>query len=165
MLVANEGSNSSAIALGMGMKVAITGSDTSGRPMPTTPFTVPPAIIAIAHAKTAAAPRPRKSVIVAESDDCHSRSGPVSRQLDGKHQVGEALAMHVLRERHGHAAAQRILDDKIECLELGQLVARDGTLRNVFESLHHPLDNELLAQNVPRAGVVRDDGNVRGVAF
>lgn len=30
---------------------------------------MPPAIIAIAHAKTAVAPRPRKSVIVEEGDD------------------------------------------------------------------------------------------------
>src|ERR1700719_378270 len=47
------------------------------------------------------------------------------RQLDRQHHIAIALAVNVLRERDGHAAAERIFDDEIERLEVAQRITPD----------------------------------------
>src|SRR5471032_1057978 len=41
-------------------------------------------------------------------------------QFDRQHHIAQALAVNVLRQRHGHAAAERVLDHEVERLEIAQ---------------------------------------------
>src|SRR4029077_15717036 len=87
------------------------------------------------------------------------------RQFDRQHHIAVTLAMNVLRERNRDAAAERILDDEIECLEVAQRMTADRTLGDVPEGLRHALFRQLALQELPMPGVIADHRNIRGVAF
>src|SRR3984893_16196465 len=78
------------------------------------------------------------------------------RQLDREHHIAVALAMNVLRERDRDAAAERILDDEIERLEVAQRVTPDRTPGEMFESFRNPRFRQLALQEFPMASVVAD---------
>src|SRR5271169_2143384 len=87
------------------------------------------------------------------------------RQLDRQHHITVALAVNVLRERNRDAAAQRILDDEIERLEVAKWVTANRTLGEVPEGAPDALLRQLALQELPMPGVVTDHRNIRGVAL
>src|ERR1700692_97612 len=76
------------------------------------------------------------------------------RQLDREHHIAVALAMNVLRERDRDAAAERILDDEIECLEVAQPITANRTLGDVPEGVRDTFFRQLALQELPMPGVV-----------
>src|SRR6202022_518544 len=87
------------------------------------------------------------------------------RQLDRQHNIAIALAMDFLREGDRDAAAERILDDEIERLEVAQRVTPDRTLGEVPEGVRDALRCQFALQELPMPGVVADHRNIRGVAL
>src|SRR5664280_399337 len=86
-------------------------------------------------------------------------------QLDRQHHIAQALAVDVLRQRYGDAAAERILDNEVERLEIAQRMTPDRAFGDVLESLRHELRREFALEKIPMLGVVANDRNIRGVAF
>src|ERR1700730_13301870 len=78
------------------------------------------------------------------------------RQFDRQHHIAVALAMNVLRQRDRDAAAERVLDDEIERLEVAQRVTPDRTPGEMFESFRNPRFRQLALQEFPMASVVAD---------
>src|ERR1700688_1929426 len=81
-------------------------------------------------------------------------------QFDSQHHIAQTLAMNVLRQRDGDAAAQRIFDDEIEGLEIAQRVTPDRTCCDVFERLRYPFRCEFSFEKIPMLGIVADHGNI-----
>src|SRR5664279_3649974 len=86
-------------------------------------------------------------------------------QFDRQHHVAQALAVDVLRQRDRDAAAERVLDDEIERLEIAQRVAPDRAFGDVLEGFRHALRRQFAREKIPMLGVVADDRNIRRVAF
>src|SRR6185437_3514409 len=86
-------------------------------------------------------------------------------QLDRQHHIAVALAVNVLRQRNRDAAAERVLDDEIERLEIAQRVAADRAFGDMLERLRHALGRQLAFEEIPMLGVVTDHRNIRRVAF
>src|ERR1700674_736900 len=86
-------------------------------------------------------------------------------QFDRQHHVAQTLAMDVLRQRDRDAAAERILDDEIERLEIAQRMAADRSFGDVLECLRHAFRREFALEEFPVPGIVADHRNIRGVAF
>src|ERR1035441_6197921 len=86
-------------------------------------------------------------------------------QFDCQHHIAQALAMNVLRQRNRDAAAERILDDEIEGLEIAQGVSLNRPFGDVLERIRHPFWREFAREKIPVLFVVADNGNVRRVPF
>src|ERR1035437_4970360 len=86
-------------------------------------------------------------------------------QFDRQHHIAQALAVDVLRQRGRDAAAERVLDDKIECLEIAQGITFNRSLGDVLEGFRHALRRQFAREKIPMLGVVADDRNIRGIAF
>src|ERR1700710_1705211 len=65
------------------------------------------------------------------------------RQFDRQHHIAVTLAVDVLRQRDRDAAAERVLDDEIERLEIAQGVTPHRALGEVLESVRHALLGQL----------------------
>src|SRR5215831_3001841 len=73
---------------------------------------------------------------------------------DRQHHIAQTLAVDVLRERDGDAAAERILDDEIERLEIAQRVPPHRAFGDVLESFGHPFRRQLPLEKIPMPGIV-----------
>src|SRR6185437_9662276 len=87
------------------------------------------------------------------------------RQLDREHDVAQAFAVNVLRQRNGNAAAERIFDHEIEGFEIAQRIALHRPLGDMLESFRNTLRRQLALDEIPILGVVANHRNVRSIAF
>ena len=51
--------------------------------------------------------------------------------------------MRVEREGSGHAAAESIVENKVQGAEIGQVIANDLSQNHIAEMLPHPLGGEI----------------------
>src|ERR1700733_1336392 len=87
------------------------------------------------------------------------------RQRDRQHHIAVALAVNVLRQRNRDATGQRILDHKIECLEIAQGITADRSLGDMTECVRDPFDGQFALEELPMLGVVADHRDVGRVAL
>src|ERR1700735_3844223 len=87
------------------------------------------------------------------------------RQFDRQHHIAIALAVNVLRQRNRDATGQRILDHKIECLEIAQGITADRSLGDMAERVRDAFDGQLALEELPMLGVVADHRDVGRVAL
>src|SRR5512146_2231699 len=86
-------------------------------------------------------------------------------QFDRQHHIAQALAVDVLRQRDGDTAAERVLDDEVERLEVAQGVALHRAFGDMLEGVQHALRRQFAFEKIPVLGIVADHRNIRCVAF
>ncbi len=67
----------------------------------------------------------------------------VMRVIDVKQRRTERFSVRVEREGSGHAAAESIVENKVQGAEIGQVIANDLSQNHIAEMLPHPLGGEI----------------------